>query len=150
MDEATWKSIEDRFEQWPKDRASPIEASEFDSAMAAFELNIDPDYRRFVVLFGAGFVGPNPIYGLRTTKWMGAIGGKTTAPDITQWFRDKRWPGTEDWLIFSVDQGGNPVGFARDRTVWLSDQTDFKQIVQIASGFEDYLLKWCLKVRKVE
>jgi hypothetical protein len=72
---------------------------------------------------------------------MGNISGKGTAPEITRLFQGKRWPGVEDWFIFSVDGGGNPVGFAKDGSVWLSDQLDFRQIVKLASGFEDYLLK---------
>lgn len=52
-------------------------------------------------------------------------------------------------MIFTVDGAGNPIGFAEDRNVWLSDQLDFGQIVKLASGFEDYLLKWCLMTRKV-
>jgi hypothetical protein len=150
MDETTWEKIDDRFQRWPQDRATSVDASEFEIAMAEFEPNIDTNYRRFVLLYGGGFVGPNPIYGLRRTATMGAIGGMSTAPEITRWFRNKHWPGTEEWLIFSIDQGGNPVGLAKDRTVWLSDQTDFRQIVRIASNFEDYLLKWCLKLRRVE
>ena len=149
MEKSTWNSIEDRYRRWPQDRASAVEASEFDRAMAGFELNIDPDYRRFVLLYGAGFVGPNPIYGLRKAEFMGTIGGKSMAPEITNWFREKQWPGIDDWLIFSVDQGGNPVGFASDGTVWISDQLDFRQIVQIAKNFEDYLLKWCLRIKPV-
>lgn len=150
MDNTTWKRISDRFQRWPEDAASPVEASEFASAVKGFEPNIDPDYRQFVLMYGGGFAGPNPIYGLRRTATMGIIGGASTAPDITRWFRSKRWPGVDEWLIFSIDPGGNPVGFAKDHTVWLSDQTDFKQIVQIASNFEDYLLKWCLRLRKVD
>ena len=150
MEEETWKRICDRFQRWPQDMASPVEASEFDFAMAGFEPNIDPDYRTFVLRYGGGFVGPNPIYGLRRTATMGIIGGTSTAPDMTRWFRGKHWPGVDEWLIFSIDQGGNPVGFAKDQSVWLSDQMDFKQIVQIASNFEDYILKWCLQLRDVE
>ena len=74
----------------------------------------------------------------------------TALPNSLNYFERSSWPGVADWFIFSIDQGGNPVGFAQDGTVWLSDQLDFKQIVQLASNFEDYLLKWCLKVRKVE
>jgi hypothetical protein len=145
----TWAKIEKGFRRWPKSRASAVDSAEFEQAMQAYG-PVDPDYREFVLRYGGGIVGPNPIYGLRRADWMGTIGGKSTAPDVTQWFREKKWLGIDDWLIFSVDQGGNPVGFAKNGTVWLSDQLDFKQVIQLASDFEDYLLKWCLKVRKVQ
>jgi hypothetical protein len=130
--------------------ASRVDCSEFDSAMGEFRGHFDDDYREFVLRYGGGLVGPLPIYGLRKAPSMGTISGNGTASEITKWFRRMRWPGVEDWLIFCVDQGGNPIGFARDRTVWLSDQTNFPQIVQLGSGFEDFLLKWCLLTRNVQ
>ena len=150
MNEDTWRSIDERFRRRPQAKASPVDATEFDHAIELFAPKIDPDYREFVLRYGGGLVGPSPIYGLRKAGFLGTIGGKSTAPEITTWFREKRWPGIDDWLVFSVDQGGNPIGFATDCSVWLSDQTDFPQIIKLAQGFEDYLLKWCLKVMNVE
>lgn len=148
MDDKTWKMIKKRFAQRPHVKASRVDEREFDEAMKPFGLNIDPDYRDFVIQFGGGIVGSEPIYGLRKAEWMGTIGGHGTAPEITHWFRLKNWPGIDDWLIFSMDKGGNPIGFAKDGTVWISDLT-FGQIDQLAAGFEDFLLKWCLKIRPV-
>jgi hypothetical protein len=150
MNDETWKMIEERFVRWPRSKASAVDAAEFDQTMREFGRAVDPDYREFVLRYGGGLVGPDPIYGLRKPETMGSLGGARTAPELTKLFREKNWPGVEDWFIFSIDQGGNPVGFAKDGTVWLSDQLDFKQIVQLASNFEDYLLKWCLSVRKVD
>ena len=149
MHDDTWRMIAGRFQQRPETKACPVDAEEFDRIMQQFGTRIDRDYREFVLRYGGGFVGPNPVFGLRKAEMMGTVGGKGTAPEITQWFKNRHWPGVEDWLIFSIDQGGNPVGFAPDGTVWLSDQLDFGQMVQLATGFEDYILKWCLKVRKV-
>jgi hypothetical protein len=148
MNDDTWARIEEDFQRWPQSKASSVEAAEFDAVMTSYG-PIDTDYREFVLRYGAAIVGPNPIYGLRKPDLMGSFGGKSTAPEITEWFRAKRWPGIDDWLIFSIDQGGNPIGFAKDGTVWLSDQLDFKQIVQLASNFEDYLMKWCLKTKPI-
>jgi hypothetical protein len=150
MDEITWKIIDDRFRRHPQAKASPVSAVEFDQSMEIFGSAVDSDYREFVLRYGGGSVGASPIYGLRKAEFLGTVDGNSTAPEITKWFRDKHWAGVENWLIFSVDQGGNPIGFASDGAVWLSDQTDFRQIVRIALGFEDYLLKWCLKLKKVE
>lgn len=149
MSDETWEIIIDRFTRSPQSRASPVDPGEFDHAMQQYGPGIDKDYREFVLRVGGGLVGSEPIYGLRKAEWMGTVGGHGTAPAITEFFRKKGWPGVTSWFIFSIDQGGNPVGFAQDGTVWLSDQADFGQIVQVATGFEDYLLKWCLKTRKV-
>ena len=149
MNEDTWQRIDERFRRRPQARASPVDPAEFDGAMQGLAQKLDPDYREFVLRYGGGLVGPNPIYGLRKAEWMGTIGEVSTAPDLTRLYREKRWPGVEHWFIFSIDQGGNPIGFAPDGTVWLSDQLDYQQIVQLASNFEDYLLKWCFKVRPV-
>jgi hypothetical protein len=150
MNEKTWALIDEQYIRFPETRASAVSITDFVSAMKPYGQLVDPDYREFILRYGGGIVGPHPIYGLRKAKSMGMLYGKGTAPELTQAFRDMRWPGVNEWLIFSVDHGGNPIGFAKDQTVWLSDQMDYPQIVKMASGFEDYLLKWCFKVRKVE
>ena len=78
MDEAIWTTIQARYHRFPKAMASPVSADEFDRVMAEFGLNIDPDYREFVLRFGGGFVGSEPIYGLRKAALMGNIAGKGT------------------------------------------------------------------------
>ncbi len=148
MNEDTWAQLEKSFHKWPQARATPVTATEFDQEMRPF-LPIDADYREFVLRYGGAIVGPHPIYGLRKPCFMGTVGGKATATELTLMFRETQWKGIDQWLIFSIDQGGNPIGFAADGAVWLSDQTNFGQVLQIASGFEDYLLKWCLKTRPV-
>jgi hypothetical protein len=149
MKESTWTLIEERFARRPQTKATAVDPAEFDAAIRAFCAGVDDDYRQFVLRYGGGFVGAEPIYGLRKAEFMGTVGGVSTAPELTRLFRSKRWPGVDNWFIFSIDQGGNPIGFAGDGTVWLSDQLDFRQIVQLATDFEDYLLKWCLQTRKV-
>lgn len=149
MNAITWRRIEEGFDRWPQSRAEAIEPDEFDRAMEGYAV-IDPDYREFVLRYGGGIIGAYPVYGLRKAELMGTVGGSWTAPQVTQWFRERRWAGTIDWLVFSLDHGGNPIGFAADGSIWLSDQLDFHQIVRFADGFEDFVLKWCLKLRNVE
>jgi hypothetical protein len=148
MNDTTWSALEKSFDRWPQSKASPVEPSDFDQAMQSYG-QIDADYREFVLRYGGGIVGSNPIYGIRMAEFMGTVGGARTAPDVTNWFRNQRWPGTDNWLIFSIDGAGNPIGFAADGTVWISDH-DSRQISQLASGIEDYLLKWCMRLRPVE
>src|SRR5690348_11362384 len=111
MNNATWRMLEEAFNRWPRSRAAPVGAEEFDNAMDGFGIPVDPDYREFVLRYGGGLVGADPIYGLRKAEMMGTVGGNATAPALTRAFREKRWPGVDDWLVFSIDQGGNPVGF---------------------------------------
>jgi hypothetical protein len=133
MDHHTWVLLEQGFNRWPESEASPVEPGEFDDVMGPYA-PVEPDYRAFVLRYGGGIVGSSPIYGLRKAGWTGTISGNSTAPTVTEWFREKKWSGVEGWLIFSVDQGGNPIGLAADGAVWLSDQLDFKQVVQLAGG----------------
>jgi hypothetical protein len=66
--------------------------------------------------------------------------------EVTRRFRQKRWPGTDTWLVISIDHAGNPVGMDRAGKVWISDH-DAGTVESIANSFEDYLRKRCLKLR---
>ena len=148
MNKETWKMIEQFYLKYRNAYASPVKPELFDSLVQPYCANLDPDYREFVLRYGGGLVGSDAIYGLREAKMIGRPYGKATAPELTQLFRDKNWPGVANWFIFTIPNG-NPVGFEKDGTVWISD-INFGQISQLAENFEDYLLKWCLRVRKVE
>jgi len=63
--------------------------------------------------------------------------------DLTNHFRKQQWPGAENWVVFSMDQGGNPIGLDADGRVWLSDR-DCCQIVAICQTFEEFLRAYCL------
>lgn len=144
MNEQTWDLINQKYQQFRTYRASGIDGSEFDQSFAGFPATVD--YREFVLRYGGGLVGTYPIYGLRLAEAMGTIGKQSTAPDITRFFRNREWPAVENWLVFSVDQSGNPVGMAADGTVWISDVA-FGQVQKLAETFEDFLLKWALRVK---
>jgi SMI1 / KNR4 family (SUKH-1) len=146
MKKSTWNLITEKYDQRPSYHSNGVAVEDFEKAFANF--SVPDDYREFVVRFGGGFIGTYPIYGLQLADSMGTIGRKCTAVEITAWFRERKWPGVEDWLIFSIDQSGNPVGFAADHSVWISDIAPL-QVQKLGNDFEDFVLKWCLRVRDV-
>ena len=77
---------------------------------------------------------------------MGTIERKVSAPDITKVFRKNDWPAVENWLVFSVDQSGNPVGLAADGSVWISDGAR-AQVQKLANTFEEFLIAWALPLQ---
>ena len=86
-------------------------------------------------------VGPYPIFGLRPVEVMGD--DHWSAVDITKCFRNNGLPGTEDWLIFSEDHAGNPIGMNSTGEVWIFDH-DFGGSALLAPTFEAYLRIGCL------
>jgi hypothetical protein len=139
----TWSLINQGFQKFRSSWAECIGASEFDEAFVGFPFT--PEYRDFVLRYGGGFVGTYPIYGLRLAESMGMIEQKSTAPEITKFFREQKWPGAENWLIFSIDQSGNPIGFDASGAVWISDSLG-PAIVKLGDSFEDFLRKWALRI----
>jgi hypothetical protein len=147
MSPEIWQAIDAFLFRWPDAKGGPVSGSEFEAKIGSSRPNIDPDYREFVLQFGGAMVGANPIFGLRSAKRMPSVGGCSTAPEITRWFQGKKWPGVDEWFVFSLEQEFNPIGFAPDNSVWVSDQMEFKQITKIAESFEDYLRRWCLMLK---
>ncbi len=101
------------------------------------------DYREFVRRYGGAVVGPYPIFGLRRAEPMGTNEGSVV--EITRRFHQKRWPGTEAWVVFSLDHAGNPIGMDKDGKVWISDH-DAGAVQLLAPTFEEYLRRRCLKL----
>ena len=139
-----WQSIDAFLLRWPDAKGGPVSEPEFESQIGKSHAGIDRDYREFVLRYGGAIVGPNPIFGLRLARRMSSVQGQTTAPEITRFFREKKWPGVDTWFVFSLEQDFNPIGFAPDNSVWVSDQLEFNQITKIAESFEDYVRRWCL------
>jgi len=102
--------------------------------------DLPEDYKQFLSLYGAGSVGRNPIFGFGSSKDMGLSQG--SAWDETLLHREQKWQGTENWLVFSVDRSGNPIGLDCNGAVWVSDH-NYGSIDKLADSFEDYLWKWC-------
>src|SRR5579862_4444629 len=107
MKQSTWDLINRKYERFRSYFARVTEVSDVNSGFHGFTLSAD--YHEFVRRYGGGMVGTYPIYGLHLAEAMGTIGHKSTAPEITKVFRDREWPGAENWLVISVDQSGNPI-----------------------------------------
>jgi sugar lactone lactonase YvrE len=65
--------------------------------------------------------------------------------DLTREFRRQGGPGVNEWLVFSIDHAGNPIGLDKDGNVWICDH-DAGVVQVIAKSFEEYLRKRCLKM----
>jgi hypothetical protein len=83
---------------------SPQEVEQLESNLG---FNLPDDYKQFLFLFGAGSAGPYPIFGFGRSQNMSISQG--SAWDETLLFRKDGWNGTENWLVFSEDNGGNPI-----------------------------------------
>lgn len=114
---------------------------EIDRVSQDLSLTFVADYREFLLSFGGAMVGPYPIFGLRPVEVMG--NDHWSAADITMRFRNNGLPGTEDWLIFSEDHAGNPIGMNSTGQVWIFDH-DFGGSTLLAPTFEAYLRIRCL------
>jgi hypothetical protein len=134
----TWNLLEDLFQRFPILRAEPVPGTEVHEASAELGLVFPDDYSQFVERFGAAMVGAYPIFGLRPVDPMGTF---WSVVQVNKHFRSQSWPGIADWLIISMDQGGNPLGIDNSGKVLCSDHGD---VISIAENFEDFLRVHCL------
>lgn len=95
-------------------------------------------YKCFIEKYGGAILPGHYIYGLRKTLLMG--NDIWNVIHLTKFYRDQKWPGTENWYIVSDDGSGNPFGVDPDGKVWLSDH-DTGEIIQVAEDFEEFLYK---------
>ena len=143
MRDQTWNAVEGMFARFPIMRAEGVDSMEIDEASQALGIPFAADYHEFICRYGGAIVGPYPIFGLRRAEPMAANEGSVV--EVTRRFRQKRWPGTDAWVVFSIDHAGNPIGQDKDGKVWISDHDD-GVVEVIAKSFEDYLRKRCLKM----
>lgn len=143
MKDATWCAIEEIFEEFPMMSYGEVDIAEVDDAAEKIGIRFDEDYREFVRRYGGAIVGPYPVFGVRRAEPM-AINEESVV-NVTQRFRYGRWPGTDAWVVFSVDHAGNPFGFDREGKIWISDH-DAGIVEVVANNFEEFLRKRCLKL----
>lgn len=137
--------METDFQRYRQLWAEPVPDSEVKKLEEYVGFALPEDYKGFVVLFGGAIVGPYSIFGLRSAEAMGT--DEASAIVITERFRQKRWPGTEEWLVVSMDQAGNPVGIDLEGRVWIADH-DAGAVEVISGTFDEYLRRKCLKLAK--
>ena len=144
MRQDTWKAIEEMFERFPFMCAEPVELEEISAASDQLGIPFVEDYRDFVHRYGGAIVGPYRIYGLRRAEAMGE--NERSVVDVTLQFRRQQWPGTQKWIVFSTDHGGNPIGFDMTGVVWTFDHDSGREEIT-HDCFETYLRKRCLKMK---
>lgn len=143
MRNQTWQALEDCFSGATILKAEAVEPAEVTAAEREIGIGLPKDYKEFICRYGGAIVGAYPIYGLRRAEPMGD--DKSSFLEVTKSFRLDHWPGTDKWVIISIDHAGNPVGLDADGKVWISDH-DARAIQLLAPNFEAYLRKWCLKL----
>lgn len=126
------------FSENPILASDSVPSQEIDSLEAAVGFALPEDYKEFVAKYGGGIVGSFCIYGLRASHAMAQ--NDASAMEVTRRFRKFGWEGVSNWLVFSMDLGGSPIGFDSDGKVWISDH-ESREIRNIAQSFEDFLLK---------
>jgi len=144
MNSDTWDRLDQEFDEFPTMRAIEV-PSEDEINVASEEVGIafPQDYREFLARYGGAMVGPYPVFGLRPVEVMGK--NRWSVVDMTGRLRSSGLDGTSDWIVFSEDQAGNPIGMDADGKVWIYDH-DFGGITELASSFEEYIRARCLKV----
>lgn len=141
MTNDTLSRLEALFEEFPCMCATSVPGDdEVQAAEKEVGIVFPADYREFLLRFGGAMVGPYPIYGLRSAEVME---DGVSVIDVTSRYRGDGVPGCDDWIVFSADHCGNPVGMDSSGAVWIHDH-DFGGIAPLAKDFEEYLRDRCL------
>jgi len=140
MTDRTWNLIDESLENAPSFKAGGLGYTEIDKLSKNYGVTLDVDHREFIHRYGAAVVGSFTIFGIGTCKMMGV--DEDSVFKITQKFKDDQWMGVENWLIFSMDFSGNPVGITEKGEVWISDVVN-GCVDKLEDSFEDYILEWC-------
>ena len=143
MKATTWEAIDSQHREFPQSRASGVSDAEIRDAADRLGILFPSDYSEFLVRCGGGHVGSYAIAGLR--RWAFAANDNWDVVAQTDAFRRQRFPGTEQWVVFTDDGSGNPIGFDAQGRIWLSDH-DSAEFVGLAPSFETWLRTEVLKL----
>lgn len=139
----TIRQIELAFRDAPMMRADAVpEQDEVDVASQALGMKFPDDYQEFLLRYGGGIVGPYPIFGLRPVELMEEH--RWSVVGLTEEIRTSGVNIPFQWVVFSEDLAGNPIGFDATGKIWIYDH-DFGGIAELANDFESYLQIHCLK-----
>jgi hypothetical protein len=140
MRDETWREIDDWLEQYPEDAGGCTSDDEASRAERALGIVFAPDYRAFLLRYGAARLGARDIFG--TKKAPALAVDFWSVVDVTKWFRHQKWPKTNDMYVVSMDNTGCPICMASDGRVYLS-MIDLGAIDCVADSFEDYVIRYC-------
>lgn len=142
MTASTIQKLEESYSQFPGMCAEGVSQSEIDSAAVRLGVPFPEDYQDFLCRYGGGHVGSLCVAGLR--QWQFAGHSDWNVVELTEHYREQRYPGAERWAIFSDDGFGNPIGFDEQGRVWISDHNSC-EFACLESSFEDWVRRWALK-----
>jgi hypothetical protein len=135
MNSSIREALERLFRQFPVLLAgSTPSESEVVAVETQLGRRLDPSHRDFVLRYGGALVGSVPIIGLRESETM----GHGLLADVNSRFRSEPWPHVRDWVVFSVDLAGNPIGYDTNGVVWSWDH-DAGATCRLADTFEGFL-----------
>ncbi|WP_436717015.1 SMI1/KNR4 family protein [Roseiconus lacunae] len=143
MNDETLNALNAMFSATPVMRSDDSASeNELDAASERLRVQFPSDYREFVMRYGGAMVGPYPVFGLRPVDVM--EDNRWSVVEITESIRDEL-PFALEWVVFSEDHSGNPIGFDTAGRVFIFDH-DFGGETQIADSFESYIRSHCLKM----
>ncbi|WP_417386272.1 SMI1/KNR4 family protein [Gimesia sp.] len=116
---------------------------EVDIAEQQIGVPFPQDFRAFILKYGGAVVGPYPIFGLRAAHVMDE--DNWSVVEVTKQLRQMGIDNANHWIMISEDHAGNPIGMAADGKVFIYDH-DFDGVSEIATTFEEYLRRVCLKL----
>ena len=135
MKQATWDALEKVFARTPVLVAGAVPIEVLHAAEKRVGVKLPEDFQQFVARYGGAVVVSLPILGLRKAAVMGS---DYSFVDVTEWFRRDGWTPTAEWVVISVDLGGNPIGINDDGEVWISDH-DAGEVRMISPTFEGFV-----------
>lgn len=138
MAPSTKQRLDELFNAMPVLLGGPTEINEIEVAERLVGMKLPTDYRLFLERYGGAIVGSLPILGLRRAEAM--ADDLYSVVELTSRFRADGWESTNDWVVISVDLGGNPIGLNSLGEVWVSDH-DSGETVRLAPTFEDFLIQ---------
>jgi cell wall assembly regulator SMI1 len=132
------------FAESPVMRADRIATeAEVNAASQEIGTRFPEDYREFLLRYGGAMVGPYPVFGLHPSDVM--EDDRWSVVDVTNEVRSSGLDGISNWIVFSEDHAGNPIGMDPDGKVWIYDH-DFGGVAELAQTFEEYIRTQCLKL----
>ena len=138
----TLARLEEEFRSFPVMSSGPPAESEWKTELARLDFPPPQDYVEFIRRFGGSIVGSYSIVGVGASSAMGSE--EESVAEFTAMYRADGWPGSDDWIVFSKDLAGNPIGLDKNGAVWTWDH-DSRETVQLADSFELFLVEHCLK-----
>lgn len=134
-----WSTLKEEYKMYPDDFANKVPAYDIKKAEKDLCIKFSEEYKKFLSSYGAAVLPGHIIYGLSHMSIMG-----NTNKDVvekTSFYRQQKWPYTNDLYVISDDGFGNPIGIDAKGLVWLIDPSTKPEKIKLADGFCDFLSK---------